>query len=133
MAVKNATELLNGFCRDGIAVEVTHRSKRRLFGLKGLAPLRDEVAPPRRPEPGRSRGRPPAIRIDAEPSSQPLPPAPALTPIERRAIDYSELEHWMAQAEQAIRSTRRTLDALAQRESASASLARQLRTEEPTL
>ena len=74
MAAKNAIELLAGFCRDGIAVEVTHRSKRRLFGLAGLAPLRDEVAPPRRPEPGRGRGRPPAIRIEAEPPPAPPPP-----------------------------------------------------------
>ena len=60
MAMKNALELLDSFCADGIAIEVTHRSRRRLFGLAGLAPLRDEVLPPRRPEPGRGRGRPPA-------------------------------------------------------------------------
>jgi hypothetical protein len=124
MAVKNAAELLTGLCGDGIAVEVTHRCKRRLFGLAGLAPLRDEVAPPRRPEPGRGRGRPPhTIRIEPEPPPQPPPPEIVLTPIERRAIDYSELEQWMAQAEQAIRSTRRTLDALTRGESASASRA----------
>ena len=58
MAVKNAAQLLDEFCADGIAIEVTHRSKRRLFGLAALAPLRDEVAPPRRPEHGRGRGRP---------------------------------------------------------------------------
>ena len=58
MAVKNATQLLDDFCAAGIAVEVTHRSKRRLFGLTGLAPLRDVVRPPYRPEPGRGRGRP---------------------------------------------------------------------------
>jgi hypothetical protein len=119
MAVKNATELLTGFRGDGIAVEVTHRSKRRLFGLAALAPLRDEVAPPRRPEPGRGRGRPRAIRIEPEP--QPPLPEIVLTPIERRAIDYSEPEQWVAQAEQAIRSTRRTLDALTRGENASAS------------
>ncbi|MBN9560403.1 MAG: hypothetical protein J0H14_06675 [Alphaproteobacteria bacterium] len=52
MAVKNAAALLDQFHADGIAVEVTHRSKRRLYGLAGLAPLRDEVAPPYRPMPG---------------------------------------------------------------------------------
>ena len=62
MAVKNAIALLIWFAEAGIAVEVTRRSKRRLFGLAGLAPLRDEVAPPRRPEPGRGRGRPPLIK-----------------------------------------------------------------------
>ena len=60
MAVKNATLLLDDFCAAGIAIEVTHRSKRRLFGLTGLAPLRDVVRPPYRPEPGRGRGRPAA-------------------------------------------------------------------------
>jgi hypothetical protein len=114
MAVKNATGLLADFCADGIAIEVTHRSKRRLFGLTGLAPLRDEVAPPRRPEPGRGRGRPPATRIEAE--LPPPLPAPVLTPIERHAFDYSELEHWMTQADEAIRSTRRALDALVRRD-----------------
>ena len=43
MAVKNALELLAGFCAEGIAIEITHRSKRRLFGLAGLAPLRNEI------------------------------------------------------------------------------------------
>jgi hypothetical protein len=51
MAPKNATVLLDALCSVGIAVEVTHRAKRRLFGLAGLAPLREEVAPPRRPVP----------------------------------------------------------------------------------
>jgi hypothetical protein len=111
MALKNALALLAGFCADGIAVEITHRSKRRLFGLAGLAPLRDEIAPPRRPEPGRGRGRPPAVRIEHEPSLPPAPDPP-MTPIERRTIDYSELDQAMARLEQTIRDTRRTLDAL---------------------
>ncbi len=98
MAVKNAITLLDAFAEAEIIVEVTHRSKRRLFGLVGLAPLRDEVAPPRRPEPGRGPGRPPAIREEAALPPPSLPDRP-LTPIERKAIDYSELEHWMAHAD----------------------------------
>jgi hypothetical protein len=114
MAVKNATVLLDQFCADGIAVEVTHRSKRRLFGMVGLAPLRDEVAPPRRPEPGRGRGRPPSVTEEAEIPVQPPPlPECPLSPMERRDFDYSELDHWMAQTDQAIRKARRTLDQLA--------------------
>ena len=66
MAPKNALELLTGFCADEITIEVTHRSKRRLFGLAGLAPLRDEISPPHRPEPGRGRGRPPTIQLERE-------------------------------------------------------------------
>jgi hypothetical protein len=58
MATKNATRLLEGFVVLGIASEVTHRSKRRLYGLKHLAPLREAAAPPRRPLPGRLPGRP---------------------------------------------------------------------------
>ena len=58
MAVKNAAGLLADFWRAGIAVEVTHRSKRRLFGLAGLAPLREVVRAPDRPNPNRGRGRP---------------------------------------------------------------------------
>ena len=46
MAVKNAATLLDRFAAEGIVVEVTHRAKRRLFGLAGLAPLREAVAPP---------------------------------------------------------------------------------------
>lgn len=119
MAVKNALELLDSFCADGIAIEVTHRSKRRLFGLKGLAPLRDEVSPPRRPEPGRGRGRPPVIRIEAESSPASLPPLERpLNPIERQSINYSELDRAMAHLELTIRDTRRSLDVLARSEPA---------------
>jgi len=39
-----------------------------------------------------------------------------MTPIERRAIDYGELDQGMAHLEQVIRDTRRTLDALARGE-----------------
>jgi hypothetical protein len=84
MAVKNATALLGRFCREGIAIEVTHRSKRRLYGLAGLAPLRDGVAAPRRPEPGRGRGRPPLHRAEPPPPP-PAPLVPARPPDPARA------------------------------------------------
>ena len=111
MAVKNAAALLDAFCAAGIAVEVTHRAKRRLFGLTGLAPLRDAVRPPYRPEPGRGRGRP---RHD-EPAAAGrhrrarLAIADAARP---PAFDYSDLSHWMTHMEQTIRHTRRTLATL---------------------
>ncbi|HVB14980.1 MAG TPA: hypothetical protein VNF04_00445, partial [Stellaceae bacterium] len=35
------------FVERGIAIEVTHRSTRRLYGLKPLAPLREDALPPR--------------------------------------------------------------------------------------
>jgi hypothetical protein len=112
MAVKNAAQLLDRFCAEGIAVELTHRSKRRLFGLAALAPLRDGVAPPRRPEPGRGRGRPPVLPAEEEIKGSPVP-LPPLTPIERRSFDYGGLEAAMALADDAIRNARRNLDTLA--------------------
>jgi hypothetical protein len=41
------------------------------------------------------------------------PPLPPLTQIERLAFDYGDIEHWMAQLNQAIRQTRRVLQILA--------------------
>jgi hypothetical protein len=123
MAVKNAAALLARFCADGIAVEVTHRAQRRLFGLAGLAPLREAVVPPRRPEPGRRRGRPAVAMAGpaVNPAPDTPPPAMPLTPAERCAFDYGELEHWIAHAEQVIRQTRRVLDRMAGRDSATVS------------
>jgi len=72
MMLQEAIAPLAAFGKAKIVVEVTHRSKRRLFGLAGLAALRDQVASLRRPEPGRGPGRPPAIREDRA-----LPPANA--------------------------------------------------------
>jgi hypothetical protein len=43
---KKAAALLDAFVERGIAIGVTHRAKRRLYGLKHLAPLREEAAPP---------------------------------------------------------------------------------------
>jgi hypothetical protein len=107
LAVKNAIGLLDSLVTAGVAVEVTHRSKRRLFGLKGLERLAAVVRPPDRPEPGRGRGQPPLI---IEPSALPAP-LPPLTRIERQRFDYSELEAAMAYADQVTRETRRALDA----------------------
>ncbi len=112
MAVKNAGVLLEAFCAAGITVEVTHRSKRRLFGL---APLRGGVAPPRRPMPGRGRGRPTHLPADdTVPPALPVAARP-LTPIERRQFDYSELEAAMAFADETTRQARRNLEALCSR------------------
>ena len=58
IAVKNAATLLDVFVARGIAIEVTHRSKRRLFGLKHLAPLREGGTTPPRAAAPRTRRRP---------------------------------------------------------------------------
>jgi hypothetical protein len=122
MAVKNALALLEAFVQRGIAVEVTHRSKRRLYGLKHLAPLREEAAPPRGPMPGRGRGRPPrgatgpivtAEYSDAHSAAPRLADRPALSPIERQEFDFTDIDNWMRQADQAIRRAKAVLDQLA--------------------
>jgi hypothetical protein len=122
MAVKNAGALLDAFVERGIAMEVTHRAKRRLYGLKHLAPLREEVAPPRRPTPGRQRGRPargasdPVIaKEDLEARATPplLVDRLALTPLERQEFDFTDLDRWMLEADRAIRRTKAVLDQLA--------------------
>jgi hypothetical protein len=79
IAVKNAIRILDGLVASGIAIEVTHRSKRRLFGLQGLTPLREVVRPPYRPDPERGRGRPRHEVEEEVPEEGSLPPAP-LTP-----------------------------------------------------
>lgn len=113
MAVKNATALLEEFCGLGIAVEVTHRTKRRLFGFAGMAPLHEGIAPPKRPEPGRGRGRPKLCAHPEEMSEQPVPILLPLGKFERQQFDYGDLERFMAEADRAIRSSRRVLQVLA--------------------
>jgi hypothetical protein len=110
LAVKNAIRLLDGLVAADLAVEVTHRSKRRLFGLKGMAPLGEAVRPPYRPEAGRGRGRPPLLVEEPELPAQPLPP---LAPFERHAFDCSDLEAVVSHVDQVLRQTRRSLNALA--------------------
>ena len=110
IAVKNAIRILDTLVAADIAIEVTHRSKRRLFGLHGLTPLRDVVQPPYRPEPGRGRGRPPNLRFDDEVADP--PPLLPLTPIERRAFDYSALEEAMTHLDAVVRQSRHNLGAL---------------------
>jgi hypothetical protein len=113
ISVKSAIMLLDGFRKSGITIEVTHRSKRRLFGLAGMAPLAHVVAPPKRPEPGRVRGRPRLIEAEeADAPPPPLPPLPPLGPLERRQFDYTDLTDTLAELDATIRRTRQSLDAL---------------------
>ena len=107
IAINNATRLLDGFVRLGIVSEVTQRSKRRLYGLKHLAPLREATAAPRRPRPGRRPGRPSAVGIDefgrdANEMLPPLAPSPPLPPLARREFDFSELDRLLELTNHAI-------------------------------
>ena len=127
IAVKNAATLLDGFVARGIAIEVTHRSKRRLFGLKHLAPLRAEAALPRRVlrrrahMAGRGNGA-----DDADPPDTPPPVLEPLrlTPLERKEFEFSDLDDWMREADQLIRRSQAVLDSLAQRASGDAAVRR---------
>ena len=117
MATKNAGHLLEGFVVLGTAREVTHRSKRRLYGLKHLAPLREAAAPPRRPFVGRRPGRQSASSLAAtgaggdDPAVPPpaLAPSPPLPRLQREEFEFCELDRWLDLADQAIRRTQRIL------------------------
>jgi len=102
IAVKNAAALLEAFVARGIAIEVTHRSKRRLYGLKHLAPLREEAAPPRRPMPGVVVGGRRAVRparlvtaeySDAHNAAALLADRPALSRSKRREFDFTDIDN----------------------------------------
>jgi len=109
MSIKGANELLDSFVAEDIVVEVTHRSARRLFGLNGMAPVRDATTAPRRPLPGRRRGRP-TPDLEAEPAQEePAPPLP-VSRFERPPIDYAALEDAIADCDRVIRSRKRRLD-----------------------
>ncbi|MGK7870786.1 hypothetical protein [Falsiroseomonas sp. E2-1-a20] len=112
IAVKSALAILDRLVQDGVVVEVTGRAARRLFGLRNLAPLAAAVAPPRRPEPGRGRGRPRLVprEIESAPPTGLIAPRP---PVARTAFDYSDLEAALREAEAAMRRTRQSLDQLA--------------------
>jgi hypothetical protein len=88
MSIKCTTELLDRFVALEIAVEVTHRSARRLFGLAVMAPVRAATPAPRRPTPVRGRGRPRFHEIPEElvaPTATPDVSLPACTYQLRRA------------------------------------------------
>jgi len=99
---------------------VTLRAKRRLYGLKHLAPLRAAAAPPRRPQPGRRPGRPSAalprmadLASDGgrlADSTTPLAPSPSLPPLARREFDFSAIDQWLDLADQAIRRVEQVLE-----------------------
>ena len=115
MATNNATRLLDGFVVLGVASEVTHRSKRRLYGLKHLAPLREAAAPRAARCPAAVPGRPSAAGLLTVPktmSPQIAPvvaPSPPLPAFDRRKFDFADLDRWLDLTDQAIRRVQRVL------------------------
>jgi hypothetical protein len=71
------------------------------------------VAPRRRPLPGRGRGRPWLIPLEADPPAPPAGPIASLNPVARAAFDYGDLDAALREAEAAMRRTRRSLDQFA--------------------
>jgi len=116
VSVRTATALLDELTALGVAVEVTRRQKRRLWGLAGLAPLRDETVAPRRPLPGRGRGRPrrEIAAVEGETGALEIRPAaaPPVAPLVIAAL-APELDGWLLDAELAIGRTRALLEAIA--------------------
>jgi hypothetical protein len=76
MAIPNAAALLDQFTAAGIAVEVTHRSKQRLFGLAMFAPLWRSQPPGVRRRGEAEEGRPVSEtrRLWLTPSPSPFSP-----------------------------------------------------------
>lgn len=109
IAVKNAGRLLDELCREGVAVEVTRRAKRRLYALRTMEPLRDAVIEPRRPEPGRGRGRPPAL-IPEDAEEKILPETFLAAPrLPLMNFEYADLDSAMVELEATIKRTRESL------------------------
>lgn len=107
LSLKAAYIYLERFLSAGLIVEVTHRTARRLFALKELEPLRETVRPPKRPQPGRKRGRP--RKKESQETCPPeedvdirsLGPVPTFAP-----INYEELDRAIENAERIIRRYR---------------------------
>lgn len=108
ITVKSAIRQLDELVAAGIVLEVTHRAKRRLFALAGLAPLRDIVRPPYRPDPNRGRGQPRHEAKEDFTDATPLLPQP-LTPRDRHAFEYHALEEAMAHLDAVVRRARQSL------------------------
>lgn len=96
MSIKAACQLLKRFVENGLIVEVTHRSARRLFALRDMAPLRATVQPRAKVVAGRKRGRPRASAIEDDMNVADIGVVQDFSPLELWAPDYSELEAAMA-------------------------------------
>lgn len=115
IAIKNAIRLLNELCAEGIAIEVTHRLRRRLFGLNGLAPLHEAAVPPRSTIPEWRNGRRRLEFVGATEANRPSQLLPFLSTDKRSSLDYSDFEQAITQLDARIGNTRQLLEMMMER------------------
>ena len=102
VSIQAACVLLERFLDRGLVIDVTHRAARRLFALNDLVPLREAVRMPKKPVPGRKRGRP-RLGEEADPDDQSVAVAEETSqPVPRWKPDYTALETAMAFADHVI-------------------------------
>ncbi|KXV35586.1 hypothetical protein AD940_02230 [Gluconobacter thailandicus] len=103
MSVNAALDLLERFESNGLVVEVTHRSARRLFALRGFEPLREALMPPRRLASYPLEDTDPALPDELRPSD-------LLSTLSGQQAamwkpDFTELEAAMREADHILRKT----------------------------
>ncbi|MBB2158371.1 hypothetical protein HLH33_19105 [Gluconacetobacter diazotrophicus] len=94
MSINAALQILERLVRNGVAIEATHRSARRLFGLAGLHGIQDVVARP-------GGGAPLVAAKDDGVAPAPLRFERSL--VEPEELDYTELDAAMKAADAAVR------------------------------
>jgi hypothetical protein len=113
---RGAGMMLDELVEVGVAVEVTGRQSRRLYGMRDLAPIRRETAGPKHPHPGRGRGRPRKMSCDERVAMDAPPVFVASLPLEvsrpklpSRPDLAVDLEMLLADTDQAIRRSKAVL------------------------
>lgn len=110
IAIKNAGLLLEDLVAAGVAVELSHREKRRLYALQAMSPLRDVAAPPKRPLPGRARGRP---RLSASlPALVQEGPPDRASALPAVSFNYGELDEALAVLDAVVLKTSAVFDGM---------------------
>ncbi|WP_291366648.1 winged helix-turn-helix domain-containing protein [Acetobacter sp. UBA5411] len=94
----NATlQILERLEREGIVVEITNRSARRLFAMRAFEGVRDCIRPPQRRSRGKTTDGP---RESASPTSSSVPSR--IQRDELPPLDYTDLEQALAAADRAV-------------------------------
>lgn len=106
MSLFGASKCLRKLQDLGLACEISGRKSHRLYAMTDLAPVRDEISTPKRPIPGRKRGRPTKGAL----SAPPLPmTASFVAPIPKSdlpPVDLGIIDQLLFETDQAIRKSR---------------------------